>query len=428
MSDESQRLQRALQVLSELGPALTSSLDFREVARRILGMAMDLVRSRAAVLFEFNATPLMLVSLASSGFSKFPEDVVIPLLPRHGYALGRLRAPLRLDAEKRAQFFSIDGNFNPSLIEWIIPLRMGRALVGLLGLGERAEQGEYSAEELRGLELVTHYCALAVHNHHLSETLAARIRENLKLLSSVHSFYDSTLEVLAAAIDMKDINIRGHSLRVGAYAAGIAQALDMSENEVAGIRAAGYMHDIGKVAVDRHLFAKPDALDAAEFRQIADHTVLGYEIVKEVEFPWSGIPEVVRSHHERVDGTGYPDGLPLGEMRPEVKIVALADTFDAMTTDRPYRRAMSVGESLTTIVNLTPSKLDPQPVHALILQIRRDAVAAISPPPPSDSGLARLRFLRDGLACNLFPSDIDQIAALLNHRLNQGRSSFDIVH
>jgi putative nucleotidyltransferase with HDIG domain len=382
MSDESQRLQRALQVLSELGPALTSSLDFREVARRILGMAMDLVRSRAAVLFEFNDKPLMLVSLASSGFSKFPEDVVIPL----------------------------------------------RALVGLLGLGERAEQGEYSAEELRGLELVTHYCALAVHNHHLSETLAARIRENLKLLSSVHSFYDSTLEVLAGAIDMKDVNIRGHSLRVGAYAAGIAQALDMSENEVAGIRAAGYMHDIGKVAVDRHLFAKPDALDAAEFRQIADHTVLGYEIVKEVEFPWSGIPEVVRSHHERVDGTGYPDGLPLGEMRPEVKIVALADTFDAMTTDRPYRRAMSVGESLTTIVNLTPSKLDPQPVHALILQIRRDAVAAISPPPPSDSGLARLRFLRDGLACNLFPSDIDQIAALLNHRLNQGRSSFDIVH
>ena len=89
---------------------------------------------------------------------------------------------------------------------------------------------------------------------------------------------------------------------------------------------------------------------------------------------------------------------------------------------------MSVGESLTTIVNLTPSKLDPQPVHALILQIRRDAVAAISPPPPSDPALARPRFLRDGLACNLFPSDIDQIAALLNHRLNQGRSSFDMVH
>jgi putative nucleotidyltransferase with HDIG domain len=427
MSDESQRLQRALQVISDLGPALTSSLDFREVARRILGMAMDLVRSRAAVLFEFNDKPLMLVSLASAGFANFSQDVVIPLLPRHGYALGRLRTPLHLDAENRAQLFSIDGNFNPSLLEWVIPLRMGRKLVGLFGLGGPVEQAEYSAEEMRSLELVTHYCALAVHNNHLSETLAARIRDNLKLLSSVHSFYDSTLEVLAAAIDMKDVNIHGHSLCVGAYSAGIAQALEMNENDIAGVRAAGYLHDIGKVAVDRHLFGKPDALDAAEFRQIADHTVLGYEIVKEVEFPWSGIPEVVRSHHERADGTGYPDGLPLGEMRPEVKIIALADTFDAMTTDRPYRRAMSVGESLTTIVNLTPSKLDPEPVHALILQVRRDAVAAIAPP-AADASPVRPRFLRDGLTCNLFPSDIDQIAALLNHRLNQGRTYFDTVH
>ena len=115
---------------------MTSSLEFRDVARRILAMAMEMARSRAAVLFEFNDKPLMLVSLASSGFVKFPEDVVIPLLPRHGYALNRLRSPLRLDAEKRAQLFSIDGNFNPSLIEWIIPLRMGRKLVGLFGLGE----------------------------------------------------------------------------------------------------------------------------------------------------------------------------------------------------------------------------------------------------------------------------------------------------
>jgi putative nucleotidyltransferase with HDIG domain len=365
--------------------------------------------------------------LASAGFAKLPEDVVIPLQPKHGYALGRLRAPVRLDAEKRALLFSTDGNFNPSLLEWIVPLRMGRKLVGLFGLGAHLDNTEYTEDELRSLELVAHYCALAVHNHSLTQTLAARIRDNLKLLSSIHDFYDSTLEVLAAAIDMKDVNIHGHSLRVGAYAAGIAQTLGMNENDVAGVRAAGYLHDIGKVAVDRYLFGKPDALDAAEFRQIADHTVLGYELVKEVEFPWSGIPEVVRSHHERADGTGYPDGAPLGEMRPEVRIVALADTFDAMTSDRPYRRRMSVGESLTAIVNLTPSKLDAESVQALIVQIRRDAVAAIAAP-PAEPGLERIRFLHEGLNCNLFPSDIDQIAALLNHKLTQSRAHFELVH
>lgn len=426
MTDDSQRLQRALQVLSELGPALTSSLDFRDTAARILGMAMEVCGARAAVLLQLQEKPLGLASLASAGFPKIPQDIIIPLQPKHSYSLGRLRAPVHLDAERRTTLFSTDGNFNPNLLEWIVPLRMGRKVVGLFGLGEHLEQAEYTPEELKSLELVAHYCSVAVHSHSLSETLAARIRDNLKLLSSVHDFYDSTLEVLAAAIDMKDINIHGHSLRVGTYAAGIAQALGMNENEIAGVRAAGYLHDIGKVAVDRYLFGKPDALDDAEFRQIADHTILGYDLIKEVQFPWAGIPDVVRSHHERADGTGYPDGVPLAELRPEVKIVALADTFDAMTSDRPYRRRMSVGESLTAIVNLTPSKLDAESVQALIVQIRRDAVSAITP--PNEAGPERPRFLHENLNCNLFPSDIDQIAALLNHKLSQARTHFDLIH
>ena len=282
---------------------------------------------------------------------------------------------------------------------------------------------------MNSVQVVGHYCALAIHNHSLSETLAARISENLRLLSSVHAFYDSTLEVLAAAIDIKDVNIHGHSMRVGMYAAAIAQTLGMSENEIAGVRASGFLHDIGKVAVDRYLFNKADPLNAAEFRQLADHTVLGYDIVKDVEFPWASIPEVVRSHHERADGTGYPDGLVLTDMRPDVKIVALADTFEAMTSERTYRRSMSVGEALTTIVNLTPSKLDPESVQALIVQIRRDAVGTLTPPGSgAESSSQRPRFLHEGLACNLFPSDIDQIASLLNHKLTQGRTYFDVIH
>jgi putative nucleotidyltransferase with HDIG domain len=423
-------LQRALEALGELGPALTSNIDFRETTGKILAMAMKIAGSRCAVLFQFGEKPLMLRALASAGFSRFSEDATVPLLPRHGYALGKLREPVRLDGGKREQFFSTDGNFNPAWLEWIVPLRIGRKLVGIFGLGEHLDGADYGSEEVHALEVVGHYCALAVHNHSLSDTLAVRISENLRLLSSVHAFYDSTLEVLAAAIDIKDINIHGHSIRVGTYAAAIAQALGMSENEIAGVRSAGYLHDIGKVAVDGYLFNKADPLDPAEFRQLADHTVLGYDIVKDVEFPWASIPEVVRSHHERADGTGYPDGLLLTDMRPEVKIVALADTFEAMTSVRTYRRSMSVGEALTAIVNLTPSKLDPESVQALIVQVRRDAVVTLTPPTGSatESSLHRPRFLHEGLTCNLLPSDIDQIASLLNHKLAQGRTYFDVVH
>jgi putative nucleotidyltransferase with HDIG domain len=423
-------LQRALEALGELGPALTSNIDFRETTGKILAMAMKIAGSRCAVLFQFGEKPLMLRALASAGFSRFSEDATVPLLPRHGYALGKLREPVRLDGGKREQFFSTDGNFNPAWLEWIVPLRIGRKLVGIFGLGEHLDGADYGSEEVHALEVVGHYCALAVHNHSLSDTLAVRISENLRLLSSVHAFYDSTLVVLAAAIDIKDINIHGHSIRVGTYAAAIAQALGMSENEIAGVRSAGYLHDIGKVAVDGYLFNKADPLDPAEFRQLADHTVLGYDIVKDVEFPWASIPEVVRSHHERADGTGYPDGLLLTDMRPEVKIVALADTFEAMTSVRTYRRSMSVGEALTAIVNLTPSKLDPESVQALIVQVRRDAVVTLTPPTGSatESSLHRPRFLHEGLTCNLLPSDIDQIASLLNHKLAQGRTYFDVVH
>ena len=423
-------LQRALEALGELGPALTSNTDFRETTGKILAMAMKITGSQCAVLFQFGEKPLMLRALASAGFSRFSEDATVPLLPRHGYALGKLREPVRLDGEKREQFFSTDGNFNPAWLEWIVPLRIGRKLVGIFGLGEHLDGTDYGSEEVHALEVVGHYCALAVHNHSLSDTLAVRISENLRLLSSVHAFYDSTLEVLAAAIDIKDINIHGHSMRVGTYGGAIAQALGMSENEIAGVRSAGYLHDIGKVAVDGYLFNKADPLDPAEFRQLAEHTVLGYEIVKDVEFPWASIPEVVRSHHERADGTGYPDGLLLTDMRPEVKIVALADTFEAMTSVRTYRRSMSVGEALTAIVNLTPSKLDPESVQALIVQVRRDAVVTLTPPTGSatESSLHRPRFLHEGLTCNLLPSDIDQIASLLNHKLAQGRTYFDVVH
>ena len=99
-----------------------------------------------------------------------------------------------------------------------------------------------------------------------------------------------------------------------------------------------------------------------------------------------------------------------------------------MTSDRTYRAGMSVGEALTAIVNLTPSKLDAEPVQALILQLRRDAVAAITPAAASpDSPPQRPHFLREGLACSLFPSDIDQIAATLNHKLTQGRTYFDLI-
>jgi putative nucleotidyltransferase with HDIG domain len=186
--------------------------------------------------------------------------------------------------------------------------------------------------------------------------------------------------------------------------------MSMEASEVAALRSAGYLHDIGKVAVDKRLFGKTTSLDPEEFREMADHTVVGHKIVSGVEFPWPRVPEIVRSHHERADGTGYPDGLLLEEVPLPVRVVGLADTFDAMTSERPYREPMSLGAALSELVRLTPQKFDPNAVQALLLQVRRDTV-----------GSNRTRFLDGRMADNIAATDIDQMAATLQHKVNRGR-------
>src|SRR5882757_714049 len=157
------------------------------------------------------------------------------------------------------------------------PLRVAGKLVGAVALGRREEDSLYDEEGLQSLDLLCHYVALAIQNHALTQTLAQRVAENLRLMASLHGFYDNALEAFAAAIDVKHVNIHGHSLRVGRYSQAIGEALGMSPADVASLRSAGYLHDIGKVAVDKRLFGKPSSLDAEEFREMADHTVVGHQ-------------------------------------------------------------------------------------------------------------------------------------------------------
>ena len=353
----------------------------------------------------------MLNSVAAQGFALIPDPSIIPLLPRHVHALGSTQGAVLLPKSSYDTFLSANGNVAPELFKCLAPLRVAGRLVGAVALGRREGDALYDEEGLQSLDLLCHYVALAVQNHNLTQTLAQRVAENLRLTASLHGFYDNALEAFATAIDVKHVNIHGHSLRVGRYAAAIGDAMGMDANEVASLRSAGYLHDIGKVAVDKRLFGKPSTLDPEEFREMADHTTVGHQIVSGVQFPWPRIPEVVRWHHERADGSGYPDGLHNQEVPMQVKIVGLADTFDAMTSPRPYREPISLGATLNEIVRITPQKFDPIAVQALLVQIRRDAV-----------GGNRAPLLEDRSGENLAPTDIDQLAAMLQHKMSGNRT------
>lgn len=408
--DNFRRLLRTVEALSDLGPAITGEREFPQTARAMLSAVQQAADTREVVIFVYSDKPSLLSSIASTGFALMPEPAVIPLLPKHVHALSSARGPEILEQGASDAFLSSNGNVAPELFRCVVPLKVAGKLVGVLALGRREADAPYDPSELEALDLLCHYIALSVHNHALTQTLAQRVSENLHLMASLHGFYDNALEAFASAIDVKHVNIRGHSFRVARYAAGVGEALGMDSNEISALRSAGYLHDIGKVAVDKRLFGKPSSLDPEEFREMADHTTVGHQIVKGVQFPWPQIPEIVRSHHERADGTGYPDGLIMEEVPVHVRIVGLVDTFDAMTSPRPYREPLSLGGALSELVRLTPQKFDPNVVQALLLQVRRGMV-----------GSNRTPFLEDRMVGTIAAADIDQLASSLQHRMTRGR-------
>ncbi|HVI79483.1 MAG TPA: GAF domain-containing protein, partial [Candidatus Acidoferrum sp.] len=244
------RLLHAVEALSELGPALTAEREFSETSRLMLSAITEAAGAREGVLFLFNDKPAMLTSATALGFALIPDPAFIPLLPKHVHALIAARGPVVLNSSTYSVFLSSNGNVAPELFKCLAPLKAGGRLAGVVGLGRRPGDSLYEDSELDALELLCSYVALAVQNHALTQTIAQRVSENLRLMASLHGFYDNALEAFATAIDVKHVAIHGHSLRVGRYAAAIGDAMGLDPSEVAGLRSAGYLHDIGKVAVD----------------------------------------------------------------------------------------------------------------------------------------------------------------------------------
>ncbi len=401
---------RTFEALAELGPELTADRDFRDTARLMVSAVMEASGAREAVLFSFSERPSLLSSVDAQGFALLPDPSIIPLLPRHVHTLTAAAGPVLLNSSTSDLFLSSNGNVAPELFRCVCPLKVRGKLVGLIALGRRDGDALYEEEALDAFGMLSHYLALAIQNHSLGQTLAQRVSENLRLLASLHGFYDNALEAFATAIDVKHINIHGHSLRVGKYAQAIGEALGMSASDVASLRSAGYLHDIGKVAVDKRLFEKASKLDPQESREMRDHTTVGHQIVSQVQFPWPQIPEIVRWHHERGDGSGYPDGLHGDEMPKAVRIIALADTFDAMISERPYREPFSIGSALQELIRMTPQKYDPNAVHALLIQVRRDVV-----------GTNRSPVFENGTV-HLSATQVDEMAATLQHRVSNNKT------
>jgi putative nucleotidyltransferase with HDIG domain len=178
-----------------------------------------------------------------------------------------------------------------------------------------------------------------------------------------------TVQAIALVVESKDPYTAGHQRRVADISRAIATEMGLSPDRIEGIRMAGIIHDIGKVSVPAEILSMPRKLTDLEFSLIKTHAQSGYEILKDIEFPWP-IARMVLEHHERMNGSGYPNGLTGDKLLPESRILAVADVVEAMATYRPYRAALGLSAALEEIAKNRGILYDPEAVDACLRLFR----------------------------------------------------------
>jgi putative nucleotidyltransferase with HDIG domain len=199
----------------------------------------------------------------------------------------------------------------------------------------------------------------------LESLVAARTEQLRKAMGNLERSYDITLEALGDALDLKDAETEGHSKRVTAFTIAIARAMGLPADQIRVIARGAFLHDIGKMAIPDAILRKPGALDPDEIAIMREHCYRGYQILKKIPF-LTEASEIVYSHQERWDGTGYPRGLKGDQIPLGSRMFSVADTLDAITSDRPYRPKQSITAACEEIKAWSGRQFDPEVVKVFL--------------------------------------------------------------
>ena len=365
MDTNTQRLLHTFSALADLGQEISDTNDFEEMLRNSFHLLLGSLAIRRGAVTEYDREAGTLRLIASRGFGESTNDA-LELPADHARELASFGSTMTLDgATRRAQRFLEDHKALASIeIDLLLPLVVRERLIGIVLLGEKASGEKYTEEDLEVLSALARHIGVGIHSHRLLEEVEHKAIENQRLYDGLRKIYKETVQAFAAAIDIKDRYTQGHSVRVGKYSEIIAREMGWSDEEVEGITIAGYLHDIGKLIVDLSVINSPERFSAKDSKEMSRHPSAGYEILARINHPYAEIPLMARYHHERIDGNGYPDGLKGDQIPPGAKIVTLADSFDAMTTDRPYRKKLPLEDVLEDFRANTGTQFDPAVVCA----------------------------------------------------------------
>jgi putative nucleotidyltransferase with HDIG domain len=243
-------------------------------------------------------------------------------------------------------------------IELVAPLKNEGHLAGILLIGRKVSGEPYTRRELRLLRAVSGRVAMSIDDANFYEGVKVKQSELQKMISGV-------VHAISQTIVMTDPYTARHQRRVAELAAAIAREMGLTEWQTMGVRTAGLLHDIGKIAVPTEILNKPGKLDPYEFSIVKGHCRAGYEILEEIDFPWP-VARAVLQHHERIDGSGYPLGLTDKDISFEGRILGVADVVEAMASHRPYRPSLGLDAALDEISRGAGTVYDADVVKACI--------------------------------------------------------------
>ena len=380
MEPSTQKLIHTFGALADLGQEIAGTGDFSEMVRTSLHLLLGtLALRRGAVAECVDANALRCVAVWGLG------DEVLS-----GWSINEGERQELLDASapeclvkysEKGFITRNDAGLTNSGIELVLPMIVRGEVTGLVLLGGKASGEEFSNADYDTIKAMVRHIGVGIHTHRLLEQVAQRAEENRRLYEELRAIYRDTVRAFAAAIDIKDKYTQGHSERVGRYSEIIAREMGWSEGEVEGIQIAGYLHDIGKLIVDRDIINAPYHIDAKQSSDLNRHPAAGYEILSPINHPYADIPLMAKYHHERLDGRGYPDGLTDEQIPMGAKIVSLADAFDAMTTDRPYRRRRSFEDVVRDLRDNSGKQFDGKVVAAFAKAILKEVTGEVKKRP-----------------------------------------------
>ncbi len=367
MAEHDHKLIHAFGALAELGQEITNKNNFQETIRTSLHLisgALGIMRGAVARFSRFGHE-LNMLAIRGLG-DDFPLSLSLTLEDERQFLSCGL-TPIDIPQAKVLPFFQVyDASFERRSLELFVPLVVRDEIVGAIFLGEKATGEAYTNYEKEIVCAMGQHIGVAIAQRNLMAEIERHAEQNRQLFDEMRSTYHDTVKAFAAAIDCKDKYTEGHSVRVGKFSEIIAMELGWGAEEVEGAAVAGYLHDVGKLTVERKIINAPYRINAKESKELNGHPGVGFEILQPIHHPYTDVPLAAKYHHERLDGRGYPDGLYDREIPYIAKIVTLADSFDAMTTDRPYKARRPAKEVVEDLQRNAGKQFAPELVTAFL--------------------------------------------------------------